>query len=183
LTTPINTDSALDLAWHQQVPLKVSIFAWSLLRDRLPMKANLTARGILQSDATLCVAGCGMNEIAEHLFLSCTSFASLWEQLRLWIGFVEVDSNNVSNHFVQFTCLTGFGKAKRSFLHLIWLLCTWMMWNERNNRLFNNFVTEVPRLLDKIKLLSLAWLKAKKVTFVFGTQRWWSSHLACLGIG
>ncbi|AES66118.1 hypothetical protein MTR_2g062720 [Medicago truncatula] len=26
-------------------------------------------------------------------------------------------------------------------------------------------------LLDKIKLLSLAWLKAKKVMFVFGTQK------------
>lgn len=75
--------------------------------------------------------------------------------MRLWIGCVWVDSNNISNHLVQFTCLTGFGKAKRSFLQLLWLLCTWVMWNEGNNRLFNNVVIEVPRLLDKIKLLSL----------------------------
>jgi hypothetical protein len=27
---------AEDLVWHKQVPLKVSIFAWRLLRDRLP---------------------------------------------------------------------------------------------------------------------------------------------------
>lgn len=57
------------------------------------------------------------------------------------------------------------------------------MWNDPNNRMFNNVVTDIPRLFDKIKLLLLAWLKAKKTTFVFGTQRWWSSHMTCLGIG
>ncbi|GAU40818.1 hypothetical protein TSUD_398020 [Trifolium subterraneum] len=34
-------DEAEKLIWHSQVPLKVSIFAWRLLRDRLPTKANL----------------------------------------------------------------------------------------------------------------------------------------------
>ncbi|PNX57544.1 cysteine-rich receptor-like protein kinase, partial [Trifolium pratense] len=27
--------------WHPQVPLKVSVFAWRLLRDRLPTKSNI----------------------------------------------------------------------------------------------------------------------------------------------
>ncbi|MCI07423.1 helicase-like protein, partial [Trifolium medium] len=30
-----------NLVWHPQVPLKVSIFAWRLLRDRLPTRVNL----------------------------------------------------------------------------------------------------------------------------------------------
>jgi hypothetical protein len=96
---------------------------------------------------------------------------------------VGADSNNIADHLMHFTYMTGVGKAKRSFLQLIWLLCTWVLWNERNNRLSNNVVTDVPTLLDKIKLLSLALLKAKKAIFVFGTHRWWSSPLACLGIG
>jgi hypothetical protein len=174
-------DSALDLVWHHQVLLKVSIFAWRLLRNRLPTKTNLAARGILQTDAALCVAGCGQVESADHLFISCSSYVPLWQQLRHWIGFVGADTNNVADHLVQFTHMAGVGKAKRSFLQLIWLLCAWVLWNERNNRLFNNVITDVPRLLDKIKSLSLAWLTAKKAMFVFGTQRWWSSPLACLG--
>ncbi|GAU22961.1 hypothetical protein TSUD_247050 [Trifolium subterraneum] len=44
-------DAVLDLIWHKQVPLKVSIFAWRLLRDRLPTKTNLAARGIITSEA------------------------------------------------------------------------------------------------------------------------------------
>jgi len=59
--------------------------------------------------------------------------------------------------------------SKRLFMQLIWLLCFWVVWNERNNRLFNNIVTIVPRLIDKVKLLPLARLKAKKAMFVFGT--------------
>ena len=134
-------------------------------------------------DNIFCVSGCGHVETTDHLLLSCTSFAPLWEQVRRWIGFVGADSNNISDHLTQFTFMTCVGKVKSSFLQLIWLLCTWVLWNECNNRLFNNVVTDVPRLLDKIKLLSLMWLKAKKAIFVFGTHGWWSSHLVCLSIG
>ncbi|XP_039686055.1 uncharacterized protein [Medicago truncatula] len=172
-----------ELVWHPQVPLKVSVFAWQVIRDRLPTKANLTIRGVVPADDILCVSGCGHVETAGHLFLSCTTFASLWQQVRDWIGFSGVDPNIITDHLVQFTHLPGVGKAKRSFLQLIWLLCAWVLWSERNNRLFNNSINIVPQLLDKvIKLLSLGWLKAKKVVFVYGTQRWWSDPFACLGL-
>ena len=148
-------NKSLELVWHKQVLLKVMVFAWQLIRDRLPTKANLAMRGVISADDILCVSGCGHVETVEHLFLSCTVFASLWQQVHEWIGFVGVNSNNISDHLVQFTYMTGGGKAKRSFLQLIWLLCTWVVWNERNNQLFNNSVTPVPRLLDKVKMLSL----------------------------
>ncbi|MCI32291.1 cysteine-rich receptor-like protein kinase, partial [Trifolium medium] len=44
-----------DLLWHKQVPLKVSILAWRLLRDRLPTKVNLVTRGIISSEDHFCV--------------------------------------------------------------------------------------------------------------------------------
>jgi len=53
-------------------------------------------------------------------------------------------SHNIYDHLVQFTHMTCGGKAKRLFLQLIWLLCTWVVWNERNNRLFINVVTTIP---------------------------------------
>ncbi|XP_024636621.2 uncharacterized protein [Medicago truncatula] len=178
---PVAVDD-LDLVWHKQVPLKVSVFAWRLLRDRLPTRTNLIARRVLSSDMSSCVAGCGHPESARHLFLLCDTFGSLWHLVRDWIGCFGVDTDNISAHFLQFTHLIG-GGAARSFMQLIWLLCAWVVWNERNNRMFNHVVTPIPCLLDKIKLLSLGWLKAKKATFVFGTQQWWSSPLVCLGIG
>ena len=49
-----------DLIWHKQVPLKVSIFAWRLIRDRLPTKTNLVLRGVLDTEACQCVSGCAV---------------------------------------------------------------------------------------------------------------------------
>jgi len=41
-----------DNVWHKHVPLKVSLFAWRLLRNRLPTKDNLVRRRVLQHDVT-----------------------------------------------------------------------------------------------------------------------------------
>ncbi|XP_024636402.1 uncharacterized protein [Medicago truncatula] len=150
-----------DTAERYSVPLKVSVFAWRLIRDRLPTKANLATRGVISANDIFCVSGCGHVETADHLFLSCNTFASLWQQVRDWMGILGVDPIIITDHLVQFIHLAGVGKAKRSFLQLIWLLCSWVLWSERNNRLFNKSVNLVPQLLDK---------------------RWWSDPFACLGL-
>jgi hypothetical protein len=51
----VTIEAAGDLIWHKQVPLKVSILAWRLLRDRLPTKTNLVAQDILSPDLAQCV--------------------------------------------------------------------------------------------------------------------------------
>jgi len=74
--TPM-VEPATELVWHNQVPLKVSVFAWRLVLDRLPTKSNLVARGVLSSDMASCIAGCGLFETSQHLFLSCATFGSI----------------------------------------------------------------------------------------------------------
>jgi hypothetical protein len=102
-------------------PLKVSIFAWRLLRDRLPTKANLVAQGIISLNAHYFVSGCGDVESTQHLFISCSFFASLWSLIRAWIDFSSADTQWLSDHFLQFTYSPGGLRARRSFLQLIWL--------------------------------------------------------------
>jgi len=116
-------DSEVELIWHNQVPLKVSVFAWRLLRDKLSTKTNLVNIGVIFSNASFCVSGCCFVETTHHLFLFCSTFASLWPLVRHWIGFIGVESNILSDHFLHFVHSTGGGKARRSFLQLIWLLC------------------------------------------------------------
>jgi len=60
----------VDLIWHKQVPLNVSIFVWRMLCDRLSTKSNLEARGVIDSEACMCVSRCGFVEDAHHLFLA-----------------------------------------------------------------------------------------------------------------
>ncbi|GAU42663.1 hypothetical protein TSUD_398690 [Trifolium subterraneum] len=64
-------ETTTDLIWSKQVPLKVSVVAWRLLRNKLPTNDNLVRCHIIPPGAHLCVAGCGATETAQHLFLSC----------------------------------------------------------------------------------------------------------------
>jgi hypothetical protein len=174
--------TADDLLWHKQVPLKVSIFAWRLLRDRLPTKTNLVSRGIISPDLHFYVSGCGGIESAQHLFLTCSTFSFLWGLVRSWIGFSAVDTQHISDHFVQFTYSASGPRARRSFLQLIWFACVWIVWNERNLRLFGTSTNTVHLLLDKVKMFSYRWLKATNVSLVTNYHCWWSNPLLCLGI-
>jgi len=173
---------SLELIWHKQVPLKVTVLAWRLLRDRLPTKDNLASRGIIPMEARLCVTGCSFVEDVTHMFLTCPFFGALWSMVRAWLGVDEVDSHAIPDHFMQFIQYAGGLTARRSFFHLIWLQCVWVLWNERNDRLFRGRNCSLPQQLDKVKSNSLRWLQASNVIFSFGTHTWWSNPFVCMGI-
>jgi len=50
-------DTTRDLVWHKQVPLKVSIVAWRLLKDRLPKGATFIGAALYRSrEIRVCLA-------------------------------------------------------------------------------------------------------------------------------
>jgi len=143
-----------DLIWHRMVPLKISILAWRLLRDKLPTKNNLVRRGIIQVEAARCVVGCGNDESATHLFIHCDMYGSLWQHVMSWIGVSGVDPSNLHDHFIQFIHGIGHSRTHRDFLQLIWLLCIWTIWNACNNKIFNNVQATSRELIEKVKFNS-----------------------------
>ncbi|AES90772.1 hypothetical protein MTR_4g097730 [Medicago truncatula] len=137
---------------------------------------------IIQPNAQVCVGGCGILEDAEHLFFSCDFFDKLWYDISHWLRFHIVFPKHVSDHLYQFGTLGGFSKSNRSAFNLIWLSCVWVIWIERNTRVFHQKEASFIQLLDKIKLQSYWWLKANCHTFAFSYHLWWLNHLPCLGI-
>lgn len=53
--------------WHKFIPLKVAVFSWQVLQDRITLKVNLLKRGILLSEDKNCSGGCGLAETTKHL--------------------------------------------------------------------------------------------------------------------
>ncbi|PNY17176.1 hypothetical protein L195_g013914, partial [Trifolium pratense] len=110
------------------------------------------------------------------------TFGALWSLVSSWIGSPLVTAQTLSDHFVRFTVSAGDLRARRSFMQLIWLACVWVVWTERNHRLFRDSENTVLHMLDKIKTFSYRRLKATSSTLAVNCHSWWSSPMLCLGL-
>jgi len=64
-------------AWLKVVLLKVIVFVWRLLLNRIPIKDNLLGTTVLLIDDCHCIRGCGVVEDKSHLFIQCVVFGRL----------------------------------------------------------------------------------------------------------
>jgi hypothetical protein len=63
-------------------------------------------------------------------------------------------------------------------LYLIWAMCCWSVWKERNNHIFK----AKDQLVEAIKMVFWWWLKARKNDFSYNCHQWLLNPLVCLGI-
>ncbi|GJU72449.1 RNA-directed DNA polymerase, eukaryota, reverse transcriptase zinc-binding domain protein [Tanacetum coccineum] len=69
--------------WNRCVPIKVNIFLWRLVLNKLPTRVNLDRKGI-DVDSTLCPI-CGDDvETVNQIFFSCEMAKDLWASLARW---------------------------------------------------------------------------------------------------
>ncbi|XP_024630644.1 uncharacterized protein [Medicago truncatula] len=116
------TEVSPNALWHKDIPLKVVLFAWRLIRDRLPTKDNLIRRGIIGPNDSLCVGGCGLMETSPRLFLHCQLFGEVWHFIHLWLGVCSVIPNVPADYLNQFSFVGGnCPKGLLSIMQLIWL--------------------------------------------------------------
>ncbi|GKA46359.1 RNA-directed DNA polymerase, eukaryota, reverse transcriptase zinc-binding domain protein [Tanacetum coccineum] len=67
--------------WYKVISRKVNIFMWRLFLDRLPLRLNLSSRG-LDIDSILCPV-CNMQvECNIHIFFSCDTTSVVWRLVR-----------------------------------------------------------------------------------------------------
>jgi len=84
----------------------------------------------------MCVAGCGVHETHEHLFLECSIFGIIWQPIRNWVGVYTTLPSCALAHFHQFGSVVGHAKSCCSFMFLVWFTTSWIICKERNNRVF-----------------------------------------------
>jgi hypothetical protein len=55
--------------WSARLPLKIKIFSWQLVLDKMPTCTNIATR---QGPGNGCCKLCGSPEDAAHMFFSCS---------------------------------------------------------------------------------------------------------------
>jgi len=121
-----NTNQATDstaYAWNKEVSLKVSLFAWRLLRNLPSTTDNLIRSHVLYYNAQPCVFGCGKMEDVDHLLLSFDYFGKIWNGILQWLDFCAEQLKQAVNHLQQFESVGGFHKSIRLVFNIILLSC------------------------------------------------------------
>jgi len=67
-------------------------------------------------------------------------------------------------------------------MHLIWFATVWVLWKERNDRIFNGKERSHYQLLEAIKLLSFWWFKAKFTVFPYCFHNWCQAPFLCAAL-
>ena len=133
----------------------------------LATKDNLRKRNVLDVSLVSCAASCGELEDKDHLFFKCDHYGRLWLLISQWLGIDRVFHGELNTHSNQFCALGGFSKYPRTTFTVIWISVLFVIWKDRNNRIFNNQFVQIAELLEKVKHQTYWWLKANFITFDF----------------
>lgn len=147
--------------WKSPVPLKVVVFSWKALLDRIPTKSNLALRNMLPPDMSVLCVWCGrVAETEVLIFLHCGLANGAWLNVMRWWNFNLVTPPNL---FIHWACWSGVESRKRvkKGLWLVWHATIWVLWKGRNNRIFNDGVEFVDDLVEEIKVLSWRWAMSR----------------------
>lgn len=160
--------------WKLRIPPKAATFAWRLIRDRLPTKANLRRRQVELTDSR-CPLCNNMEENAAHLFFNCSKTIPLWWESLSWVKTKAAFPHNPKEHFRQHT-IGNAGGTKATRWKCWWVALTWTIWHHRNKTVFENQTFITSKVLDDALLLLWSWLRAMEKDFTLHYNQW-SSQL------
>ncbi len=118
--------------WKLNLPLKVKIFVWLVLRRRMLTADLLLKRGWNgNGNCALCL---GANETADHLFAGCAFTNSLLESLVLRKAAVRTSTGVSQLWGVSERHSGALSRSELSSIAATW----WFVWLERNRRRFDD---------------------------------------------
>ncbi|RVW34900.1 putative ribonuclease H protein [Vitis vinifera] len=144
--------------WKSQVPFKVKAFIWLVAHKKVNTNDLLQLRrphkAISPDICKLCME---QGESADHLFLHCSVTLGLWHRLFQLAKMDWVPPKSISD--MMFINYKGFGKSKRGVI--LWqnasIALIWVVWRERNVRIFEDKARNSGNLWDSIHFLASFW--------------------------
>lgn len=116
----------LNRIWKQVSPLKIKLFAWSLIKEKLQTRKRLN-KFITTSDDKCPLCNSHM-EYQDHLFLHCSYAKQVWNCSND-ASLLNADSNITVNQWLN--GLSHSNKNTLSSLSKALAIC-WQIWNDRN---------------------------------------------------
>ncbi|KAK1321516.1 putative ribonuclease H protein [Acorus calamus] len=128
--------------WKLKVPLKVKVFLWLALQDRLLTKAR-RARWRPQ-ESELCVLCNEDRETTFHILCECKFSRSLWARILMAVG-RNFTFNSLDDMWDvgQQLCNTAGGGTRQLVAEAVVPAMTWVIWRTRNGVIFRGHTAYV----------------------------------------
>ncbi|BAF27207.1 Os10g0559400 [Oryza sativa Japonica Group] len=141
-----------NLIWKCRAPLKVKLFAWLLVRDRLSTKQNLLKKKIVQNGVCdVCQQG---DETADHMCFTCPFVQSFWERIRV---------NPTIQDVWLLHQLKPSPNVPELHHHVFFLLCMWAIWNHRHDVVFRGQTPSIRCCLQRCINEAALWAENLKI--------------------
>ena len=138
-----NAHPAFSLLWHSRCIMRIKVFGWLLMVDRLNTRDMLKRRHFDIGDDHSCLL-CGNHdeETVDHMIFTCTFSQACWRKLGI--------------SWPPFTCrIQLLQQAKHSWGRPLFfetfLVAAWSHWKERNNKHFRRITPTVGGWLNRFK--------------------------------
>jgi len=143
-----------------RAPPKCKFFIWLVLHDRCWTAARRKKHGLQDDDS--CALCSQAPETIEHLLLCCSFSRELWFQLFHRIGWSAVSPSSHDQWLVAWwtRARKRILKEERSCFDSVVILICWMVWKERNKRIFDRQIRTMHEILDWVFDEICAWFQA-----------------------
>ena len=124
------------------MPRRVSFFLWTAANDGILTIDNLIKKG--QFLVNRCCLCCCDGELVDHLLLHCKFSHALWCEVFAVFGIQWVMPRSVKSFF--FIWRNWFGKHLSIIWNMVPACLMWLVWQERNARIFEDKVRNLEHL-------------------------------------
>ncbi|KAJ4809797.1 Ribonuclease H-like superfamily protein [Rhynchospora pubera] len=119
--------------WLAKVPLKIKLFCWLVLQNRILTQDNLEKRGWHGPNKCLF---CRDIETVNHLFCTCSFWKRSWDLFNTHND-KQITVNLTSLDSIWDSCL-ALDKPKRIYAVSFFAVFCWSVWLERNKKAFTD---------------------------------------------
>ncbi|XP_071906058.1 uncharacterized protein [Coffea arabica] len=135
------------MVWNREVALKMSVFAWRLLRNYVPVDSVLCRRGIpLVSRSSCCLAD---EKSVLHLFVNGPVAREVWEHYGNWFGIHRLPMEELQLLWTKWA--TSLPRLPAHHIRCILpILISWFLWQGRNRARFEEQAFSVPKVIWEV---------------------------------
>ncbi|XP_071708946.1 uncharacterized protein [Rutidosis leptorrhynchoides] len=141
------------------IPKKVEIFIWRVLHKRLPTLVELDKRGV-DLHSVRCPMCDNDVETIEHSLIFCNLAFEIWTRVYKWWGVGPYTNLSLAESFGGNTNATTTVIGSKIWQAVTWT-CGYMVWKNRNNKIFRNKVWCSPIVVNEIQIISFDWISRR----------------------